>query len=708
MRSSRDLHLILLCIIPLVSYYQVFAEIKFSSREFYRQGLLLASEGKTESAIDAFKTAVKKDGKFADAYHQLGLAYIKIGTIESRKQATFALKRALKLDKMNIQYHLDMAKLSLKKGMKGEAKKNFERALKLDPAIAEAYYHLGLLKEQEMLWYNDLISPQDEGILFTFNKYANEDLRDAKKYFAKAIESDQDFALAYYHLALIQFELSDYSAMADNLEKALEVQPDNKDFYLFLGSAYHRMNDYFLANQNFDFAKHYMSNEEFSLFESVSTVLTPEENKQYTALNLIKKNDYQRKFWKQRDPLFMTEFNERVLEHYSRFAYANLRFGYPEKGIVGWKTDQGKAYIRFGPPKSKFRTRPKLNSTLNSGGGYPIVPSQENWNYADFNLVFEDETLNRRYKFKRHLDPDQDSKLIFEQLIKQVPESYELDIEGSPFKIPHQITQYMGENGQTKIALDFGIPRDKVTLNYANVYLKKGFFVFDADWNDIAKKVESRRIPLSDQLGVKGSPFIIDRHEFQLAPESYKISLELVDESSGNIGKFRRELNVRNFDPNRLEISDLMLADNIQADSSSQDENANLKILPNLFRRFAPGQSIFVYFESYNLDLDEGGFSHYTVETILRSVKSQKNTFAKFAASVGGLFGLGNAKQTEVSTLYEYQGNSTMEPTHSSVRLADTKPGQYILVIRVKDIQSNKTVEKSITFEIVKNTNKKG
>ena len=69
---------------------------------------------------------------------------------------------------------------------------------------------------------------------------------------------------------------------------------------------------------------------------------------------------------------------------------------------------------------------------------------------------------------------------------------------------------------------------------------------------------------------------------------------------------------------------------------------------------------------------------------------------------------MGNAKQTEVSTLYEYQGNSTMEPTHSSVRLADTKPGQYILVIRVKDIQSNKTVEKSITFEIVKHTNKKG
>ena len=75
-----------------------------------------------------------------------------------------------------------------------------------------------------------------------------------------------------------------------------------------------------------------------------------------------------------------------------------------------------------------------MNITLNSGG-YPVVPAQESWHYPDFNLVFEDKTLNRRFKFKRHLNPDHDSKLVFEQLIKKVPESYELDSEGSTFEI---------------------------------------------------------------------------------------------------------------------------------------------------------------------------------------------------------------------------------------------------------------------------------
>ena len=186
--------------------------------------------------------------------------------------------------------------------------------------------------------------------------------------------------------------------------------------------------------------------------------------------------------------------------------------------------------------------------------------------------------------------------------------------------------------------MDFGIPRDKVSLNYANIFLRKGFFVFDNDWNEIAKAVENKRIPLNGQLGGNSSPFIVDRHEFQLSPESYKIALELVDESSGNMGKFRRELNVRNFDPTRLEISDLLLADDIQTDSSSLNKNANLEILPNFSREFRSGQALFVYFESYNLKLDEGGLSHYTVETVLRPVKSKKSSIAKFASRISGLF----------------------------------------------------------------------
>ncbi len=699
MQSPRYLQLSLFLLIIILSCHRVFSQMNSSSQEFYRQGLELVSEGKTQPAIDAFKTSIKKDRKFADAYHKLALACMEIGTVESRMQATFALKKALRLDNTNIQYHLDMGQLSLKKGMKGEAKKSFDRALKLDPLSAEAYYHLGLLKEEDMLWYKDLISPQEQGIVFTFDKYANEDLRDAKKYFVKAIESDRDFVLAYYHLALIQFELSDYATMAENLKSALKVQPENKDFYLFLGLANHRLRAYWLANQNFHMAKRYMSDDELVLYESPAVVLDPRNNRQYAALNPNEKRDYERRFWKQRDPLFMTEFNERVLEHYSRFAYANLRFGNPDKGIAGWQTDQGKAYIRFGPPDSKFRTRPKMNITLNSGG-YPVVPAQENWHYADFNLVFEDKTLNRRFKFQRHIDPDQDSKLVFEQLIKKVPESYELDREGSPFEIPYRITQYMGEDGQTKIALDYGIPREKVSLQYANLFLRKGFFVFEADWDDFSKKVENRRIAIDTGFDVHKSPFIHDRHEFQLPPKSYQIALEVSDDATGNIGKFRSELNVRNFDLNRLEISDLLLADHIQTDSSYENKTANLTIIPNLYGRFRPGQAIFIYFESYNLQLNESGFSLYTVETILRPVKNQKNAIAKFFSGLGSILGVGDAKESEVSTIHEYRGNSTLEPTHSSLRLADKKPGEYMLLIRVKDMNSNKTAESSIKFNV--------
>ncbi|MCK7529462.1 MAG: GWxTD domain-containing protein [Ignavibacteriales bacterium] len=35
-------------------------------------------------------------------------------------------------------------------------------------------------------------------------------------------------------------------------------------------------------------------------------------------------------FWKISDPLFLTKYNERLLEHYSRVSYSNLKFSVDE------------------------------------------------------------------------------------------------------------------------------------------------------------------------------------------------------------------------------------------------------------------------------------------------------------------------------------------------------------------------------------------
>lgn len=53
-------------------------------------------------------------------------------------------------------------------------------------------------------------------------------------------------------------------------------------------------------------------------------------------------------FWDRRDPTPGTYRNERMEEYYSRIAYANSSFG--AGTLLGWSSDQGEVYIRFGEP----------------------------------------------------------------------------------------------------------------------------------------------------------------------------------------------------------------------------------------------------------------------------------------------------------------------------------------------------------------------
>jgi GWxTD domain-containing protein len=90
-------------------------------------------------------------------------------------------------------------------------------------------------------------------------------------------------------------------------------------------------------------------------------------------------------FWLRRDPTPGTPENEYREEHYRRIAYANDHFG-TRGGKVGWATDRGRIYIKFGPPDE-----------LEAHGAANGAPPNERWRYrfidgigADVNMEFVD------------------------------------------------------------------------------------------------------------------------------------------------------------------------------------------------------------------------------------------------------------------------------------------------------------------------------
>lgn len=82
-----------------------------------------------------------------------------------------------------------------------------------------------------------------------------------------------------------------------------------------------------------------------------------------------------REFWAQRDPTPGTEFNELMTEYYNRIDYSYDEFSSYQ--VPGFQTDQGRAYILYGPPDNVERRLPTN------------APTREIWTYPDKTLIFE-------------------------------------------------------------------------------------------------------------------------------------------------------------------------------------------------------------------------------------------------------------------------------------------------------------------------------
>lgn len=82
-----------------------------------------------------------------------------------------------------------------------------------------------------------------------------------------------------------------------------------------------------------------------------------------------------REFWAERDPTPDTEFNELMDEYYKRIDFAYRNFSSLQ--TPGFETDQGRAYIIYGPPLNIDR-RLERNR-----------PTREIWEYPNRTLIFE-------------------------------------------------------------------------------------------------------------------------------------------------------------------------------------------------------------------------------------------------------------------------------------------------------------------------------
>ncbi len=607
------------------------------AKRLYETAMEQVGRVSTGESIKAFQRVVRADTDFAPAHYEIAKLYTSLDTPMDRYVAMKAVNAAIRLNTDDVAYRVLKADILWTQGSWHNAAAEYKNVLKLDPDHAKAAYmigHLGVknfLKNYDMSMMN-MVSGfsrrEHTRARHSWRDFGIEELDEAVAYLKTCIEADPMFKDAYFQLGLACLETNRPVELIQVANLLLERMPADKDALLFCGLGYQKLGEEALAHEFYTRALQRMAPDERAVMESVDSIVpngergklkdfasNPEADAGVTQQRV--ESVERVRFWRRQDPLFLTEFNERRMEHYGRVAYANLRFSRPSKGIEGWQTDMGRVYIKLGRYLHRRMQRPETGSVIaidrpSTFGRYlpgrripwRLQMQKETWFYEGFRVDFQISdgfhgfSPSRLPDRTRYVDPYGPRK----------------------YSVPHQVARFR-DGDSLRVELAYALPRYNVTVSDSDrsMGLENGVFLFDEQWDEVYRKRSDLKLrwpeitpsgyPAADSL--RGSHLVF-QIAFGLSPGVYNLVGEVRDRKRGSIGTFRQR---REFEPvdASLSMSDLLLAARIETRTAFPEGRSDLDILANPLRTYHRSEAAFIYLEVYNLERDEFGSTEYQI-----------------------------------------------------------------------------------------------
>lgn len=486
------------------------------------------------------------------------------------------------------------------------------------------------------------------------------------------------------------------------------------------------------------------------LEKDVTYVITDEERRAFKKLQTDDEREkFIEEFWRRRDPDPDTDENEFKEEYYERIAYANEHFA---SGIPGWKTDRGRIWIMYGKPDGR-ETHPMGGSydrESYEGGGSTSTYPFEKWFYrylagvgSGVEIEFVDPTGSGEYRIARNPD-EKDAMLHIPGAGLTLSEQLGLSSKGdrisgiggigsqnyrreqdSPFS-RLQLLADLSRPPQVKFndlatAVNTGvIEENPLNFDIRVDYFRQSdervitAFTIQTDNKDLVFQdsggLQQARINIFGRItsvagrraGIFEDPVITtatteelteakDRKSayqkaVALAPGTYKVDVIVRDVASGATGVKHIGFTVPRYDPQKLSTSTLVLAAKLESlidrPAVGQFVIGQTKVIPNVSGIYHRGQSVGVYLQVYNAGVDQ---------TTLRPSVDVEYALSKDGKEVG--------KQTE-----DWRGMSDSGQRLTLTRLVDTRPlnpGEYELIIRIRDRVSGQALSPSAKFTVV-------
>ncbi len=277
------------------------------------------------------------------------------------------------------------------------------------------------------------------------------------------------------------------------------------------------------------------------------------------------------------------------------------------------------------------------------------------------------------------------------------PERYAFETL-DPLDYYYEALSFRGRDGKTELQLNIGLPIDNVARPGdidTTIVVNRRVALVDSRSGRLHKRSDDLAVPVTD-ANLGRSLLALDRIDIAAAPGVYQLALEAWRKKTDMLQVYQQTLELPDYRGDDLMMSDIQIAQNVEETregSNPKFVRQGWDILPAPSRTFYVGNSVFVYFEVYNLEKDAFGNTRYevTFEVISKSTSNKSpRTFLPRIRKDG----------EAIEVRYEQVGNEIWVSDFVELDLGQADPGRYSLHMTVKDLNADLNIKRDSIFRI--------
>lgn len=426
------------------------------------------------------------------------------------------------------------------------------------------------------------------------------------------------------------------------------------------------------------------------LFEDIKTIASPTELATFQEIQ--DPSEYQlffNIFWNRRNPMPAAPYNARMVEHYRRVRIAEQDFLF--NGFRSWFRSTFTSNESYFPPtyslSSDYTDRGVIFIRHGEPDDYTIGESNS-WLYHDSLMVFHfaPSCVSQICGIIDHFVPSPQGPTFGSSVVgldeldaeyislKYLNDGLSTDRHRWPsetrsWNAPHVVSAFRGIDGQTLVEMYYQIPLDESRSSRSDsIEVEAGFAVHSIDW----KRVNYLR---EQHLSPRGEPPWVDRFQIDVTPDLFHIAFHVREVGGVHLHATRFTYAVPEFTDIELQMSDILLADSLDALPDGRDrEDVMLYVNPSgVFQQPA---APFVYFEIYNLKKAPDGQTRYAFSNTLIPDKGGQQGAITLQTS-------------------EQRSRDDSPIVYLSMDMGEANYGGYMLEVNVKDLITGVVVSAS-------------